>query len=610
MIRLRSAIAMLTVLAATTASFAAMEIWAGVSGTGPMDASLPFKDLIWQSSGWVWAELDDRGSHPGTFGGVDRYPWPIKEVPIEQIRKNVPMDENNYPTEVPFVYGGKKYRPVKLFNWFMPEIVYPFGTYTFIAEGTGVVEFGWDIEKRIELNGGTTVVEFEINSIPEIDRLTSDAFNWGTGVKSSGFVMTILESDPNDHVRNIHVIRPDLNGGTSWVESYQSCPFNPQWLADHRIYKVLRFMDWNQVNENGLVNWKDRITPSRLPANDKLIESAPYMDAGAISANHIPYEYQIQACNILGCDYWLNVPARANEDYVRNLAQLCKNRLKPGITVYLEWANETWNTMFIGLHSTDFVKSNYNSNISSLFDAHAYMASRNTGIFRDVLGADRVVGIVSGQAANSGVGDNIIASLKNPAINPGNVKMDAYAITGYFGSGGADRDWNRAAKSTADANNMRLLMYEGGTDHAKAPALYDLYKEVLPTFEQDGFDCFTAFVAVAGWMEVWGSWGHMQYVNQPLEEAYKYHGLYDWAVEHNQFDPNAPLPICESTSVRRAPRPSRSLSPVTTGARTPGGSRFTLQGKRLPRGAATPITPSAGVQIRVSDDGARRVIVQ
>ncbi len=589
---------------------AAMEMWAGVTGSGPMDASLPFKDMIWQYSGWNWALSSDSGNtNPGFFGGVDRYPWPIEEVPIQEIRQNCPLDENNFPTQVPFTYNGKNYRPVWLFNWFMPEIVYPFGTYTLIAEGKGRIDFGWDKDTTIYLTGGKSVVHFNIDSIPEIDKLTSDAFNAMTGIKSSGLVMTIVESDPNDHIRNIHLIRPDLNGGTSWVDDFETCPLNPQWLQDHRIFEVLRFMDWNRVNENGLVHWEDRITPTRFPANDHLVEHAPYLTMEWIQANHIPYEFQIAAVNAIGCDYWLNIPARADEDYVRNLAQLCENELNPDIKVYVEWANETWNSIFIGLHSTDFVKNNYNSNVADLFDAHAYMAVRNSKIFDEVLGADRVVSVIAGQAANSGVGSNIVSSLDKSSVNPTGYTPDAYAIAHYFGVQGPDRGWNQAAKSTADSKGMRLLMYEGGTEHGRSPAMYDLIYDALEVFDQDGFDCFNAFVAVSGWGD-FGDWGFMQYVNQPLADAHKYRAMYDWAVNHGQFDPDSPMPTCASTNTVR---PNQHSARPASGAAGPraGGARacYTLHGKRAPH--VETVKRAGGVVIERTEAGtaAKRVIV-
>lgn len=75
-------------------------------------------------------------------------------------------------------------------------------------------------------------------------------------------------SDPNDHVRNIRVIRLDLNGGTSWVQNYKACPFNPGWLRSHKIYSNLRYMGYANAKENNAVKWEDRITPEMLPAAD------------------------------------------------------------------------------------------------------------------------------------------------------------------------------------------------------------------------------------------------------------------------------------------------------------------------------------------------------
>jgi hypothetical protein len=604
MIRLRI-LAFCALLAITaSSSFAKLQIFAGVNGMNPGDVSLPMKDLIWQFNTWSWAELDDRSTSPGFFGGTDRYPWPVKPVPAKEIRAAAPLDENNFPTQVPFTYGGKKYRPVWLFNWFLPTRLFPMGTYTFIAEGKGVVEFGWAKDVRIELKGGKTVFEFPITEMPAENIFSNETFNAGQGPKQSGLVMTILESDPTDHVRNIHLIRPDLNGGNSWAKDFETCPFNPQWLNDHRMYKSLRFMDWIGANQNGVVEWKDRISPQKFPAADRKIESAPYLVMESIHINHVPWEFMIKAVNAINCDIWICVPARANEDYVRNLAQLFKANLKPGIKVYLEWANETWNSIFLGLHSTNFVRDNYNSSVSSLYDAHAYMAVRNAKIFDEILGADRVVAIVSGHQASSGIGDNIMTSLKKSSINPTGYKVDGFAIQHYFGTSGPNRGQNQAAKNTANANGVKLYMYEGGTESGKGPAMYDLYKNALNAFDQDGFENYNAFVAVSGWGQ-YGTWGHMEYVNQPLADAHKYRALYDWAVSNGQFDPNTPLPACQGASVLNREAFYNSVRATAGNYQCPGNlnAHYTLLGKSTTRSA---LLNKRGVTLVKTNNSVRR----
>ncbi|HEX8545643.1 MAG TPA: hypothetical protein VF691_01700, partial [Cytophagaceae bacterium] len=59
-----------------------------------------------------------------------------------------------------------------------------------------------------------------------------------------------------------------------------------------------------------------------------------------------PWETQIDLCNYLNLDMWINLPVLVDDDYVRNLALLLKQRLKPTLNVNVEIGNELWNFSF------------------------------------------------------------------------------------------------------------------------------------------------------------------------------------------------------------------------------------------------------------------------
>lgn len=48
----------------------------------------------------------------------------------------------------------------------------------------------------------------------------------------------------------------------------------------------------------------------------------------------------IRLANRLQVDLWINIPVRASDDYITQLAQLMYNTLDPGLNVYTEYANE------------------------------------------------------------------------------------------------------------------------------------------------------------------------------------------------------------------------------------------------------------------------------
>jgi len=47
----------------------------------------------------------------------------------------------------------------------------------------------------------------------------------------------------------------------------------------------------------------------------------------------------IDLCNAAHADCWLNIPALVDEDFIRNLALLAKERLAPDLNLYLEYVS-------------------------------------------------------------------------------------------------------------------------------------------------------------------------------------------------------------------------------------------------------------------------------
>jgi hypothetical protein len=60
----------------------------------------------------------------------------------------------------------------------------------------------------------------------------------------------------------------------------------------------------------------------------------------------VAWEYGIELANKSKKDLWINVPVKASDDYVRQLAKLLKEKLDPDRVVYVEYSNEVWNSIF------------------------------------------------------------------------------------------------------------------------------------------------------------------------------------------------------------------------------------------------------------------------
>lgn len=123
-------------------------------------------------------------------------------------------------------------------------------------------------------------------------------------------------------VRDVTLLRPGYK---------PSGVFTREFLALLRPFSVLRTMDLTRTNQTDVVAWADCPKPD---------------DATQATSRGVAWEYVIDLANQTGKDLWINVPDRASDDYVRELAKLFKEKLKPERVLYVEYSNEVWNTIF------------------------------------------------------------------------------------------------------------------------------------------------------------------------------------------------------------------------------------------------------------------------
>lgn len=110
------------------------------------------------------------------------------------------------------------------------------------------------------------------------------------------------------------------------------------WNSEYLTYvqdlkpTVVRLLDWNGASANYEAEWSDRCLPNQ-------ISHTKYE-----SAQIVPWEVMADFANRVGCDIWINLPARVSSDYVTNLASVLNARLHSDREVWVEHANEVWNT--------------------------------------------------------------------------------------------------------------------------------------------------------------------------------------------------------------------------------------------------------------------------
>jgi hypothetical protein len=205
--------------------------------------------------------------------------------------------------------------------------------------------------------------------------------------------------------------------------------FHPRFVEKLKDYRTIRYMQWMRINDgNPLESWSSR---TLLGHQDQT------------SGRGLAYEYTSALSNVLDADAWINVPHRANDAFVRSLAQLFRSNLATSAKLYVEYTNEAWNGA-PAFPQNKYVMERegcvYNtttkkwSNCPTL--GRSFFARRTRqvmDIFTTEYGADvtRLVRVMGSFAANPWWTQQLMIHLGS---NTGAARrIDAVAIAPYFG---------------------------------------------------------------------------------------------------------------------------------------------------------------------------------
>ncbi len=488
-----------------------------LAGVSDSSSELPFVDVMKSSTAWISGDTGGRWDN-GQPLYLDDNGWPRSLAP-GQIARKLMLRE----------IGGN----------------YPAGQYLVRYKGQGTVNF----------QGATLVSQQPGQLIIQM--------NPG----NEGFYLEIAATNPDDHIRDIEVIMPggvcegnlyayapsaDSCGGArflSFADYSNAIIFYPVFADRLRSYSVLRFMDWMATNGSNVTSWAQH-TPST------------YHTWGG--PNGVPPEIMIALANRIGAHPWFNMPHQTDDSYPLELAELAKARLAPTLGVYVEYSNEVWNAMFA--QYAHAVNGGAQVGLDNM-QYYAVRADSMAKIFKNSLGASRVVGVYGAQTANTWTALHGLDYLVSVHGNPD--AIDAIAIAPYFavmpdptqadqvaGMGlNAFFDYVRTQLIPATATDMptysgianryrlRLITYEGGQhmvgvlgaqNNDALSALFDafnrdpridaLYSTYLSEWKQAAGQLFVHFNDV-GIFSKWGRWGSLEYVGQPRADAPKFDAL-------------------------------------------------------------------------------------
>ncbi|MEA2711279.1 MAG: hypothetical protein QOF78_3880, partial [Phycisphaerales bacterium] len=255
--------------------------------------------------------------------------------------------------------------------------------------------------------------------------------------------------------------------------------FTSEFLAVIKPFDALRFMDYLRTNNSQIVKWDERCKPGEPQYG---------------SAKGAPYELAIELGNKMDKDIWLNVPALADDDFVRQLGALIREKLKPGRHAYVEYSNEVWNGQFKQFRQNeDLAKAEVAAGETTLNDNGAdsnvhywgrkRIAKRSVEI-RKLLGDDAGAGggrirvVLPSQIAYAPPGTMLKMQLDYVAKYHGPPSQFFFAIAGapYFSPGRDETDltgktwYTQRGDLTVDGICDRLLArtHVGGNENVKA----------------------------------------------------------------------------------------------------------------------------------------------
>lgn len=430
----------------------------------------------------------------------------------------------------PFVYdahGWPIFSPGQTVDTLMVRELdghYPAGRYVATWHGAGTVEIpGYDVARTMNRKPGR--LEFEVRPA------------------DGGVALAIWGSDRRDPVRDIRVTMPGFEDTES--------TFHPQFLERLAPFEVLRFMKWQRTEYSPTRTWDQRAKPD---------DARWSTDAG------VPPEVMIGLANACGANPWFCMPHLADDDYIRRFAKLVKERLRPDLKAYVEYSNEVWNWIYPATHYADDEGKRLKFGDPAFGRFYSQRSVEVFRIWEEELGKDRLVRVLASQFVNAWLTEQVL-TWKDAYKH-----ADALAVAPYFGHefgqpdaapaianltasqlldrlatdvDGPNRDQMVVQANLARKYGLQLIAYEGGQhlvgvggaeNNAALTALFiaanrnprmgEITKRHYRNWFAAGGGVYVAFVYAEAPGKA-GSWGVLEFQDQPIAEAPKYRAILD-----------------------------------------------------------------------------------
>jgi hypothetical protein len=403
----------------------------------------------------------------------------------------------------------------------------------------------WDGEGTMSVIWTVKVSSTEPNRILfEVERPASE---------KTSICIKILSTNPANPVRNVRLM-PAIQQA-AFAKGEPANPFREEFIKRWSQFGSFRYMDWGATNNSELTAWGDR----------------PKISDQTQGKRGVAVEYQITHANLTQTHPWFCVPHLASDDYVRQLATLIRDTLKPNLIARIEYSNEVWNGLFEQAKYAQ-AKAKNSPGLKADYGGQLHWYSERAveifKIFEEVFtkqgstpeGSKRLVRVMASHAANTWVSEQVLEH------EDAYKHVDALAIAPYFGGmldGDEAQQWRtmawdaRIAKAQAAVKqsfehmdnhikllrettkggtrpyaHIKLFAYEGGQhflghpgthkDEAftqsfielnRRPEMQDFYFSYLKHWHEIGGADFMLFSSVSESTQH-GSWGLMEHEGQ------------------------------------------------------------------------------------------------
>lgn len=454
----------------------------------------------------------------------------------------VATDRNGYPLELG---EGEE---VAMYVFRDNQRHYPLGDYTLMWEGEGQIEirtagrsirFGPEDEKK-------QIVPIEAHS-------------------DYGIQVVLSWTPKGKHLRNLRLYLPgyDENSGI-WTRHY---------LEDLKPYGLIRICWGSGVwSFTEVERWEERRWPGE------------YHWMSGDYEHGIPYEAMAELANETGNDLWVCVPHKANEDYLRKMAELFRERLHPELRLWIEYTNEHWLDI-------DFFKIPPNDYFQEMLELHEgdpafedvtvshYYGRRALEVFKifeEVFAEKgqegRLMTVLSGSSSYSTYLEQAAGEIDRLG---GMDYVDALSVGPYFGHVDEDHDhftptldkgWDAIFESVhrtveekfdpeaelgremhenaalAVKYDKFFVAYESGQHYTtwtgapghiiapmnRHPEMYDVYRRYLDNWMKLPNAATMVMFQAASLYNEYEAFGLREYYDQPVSELHKRRAVLDW----------------------------------------------------------------------------------